>query len=299
MFILERNDSKERLLAFEGSSGYLRYLVQINLANGENETELAGLMETESPETFEAKAGVEYNRSSINIKPRDDGNGLCDVEVLYVQPRPLQFSYTGSGGSEKIEYSRATLFVYTNLDPEFDAIPDFEGGINVTKTGIEGTTIRTRNPQFQITKSWDLDEIDGAYLDLLEEMTPSVNNAKVSLEIEGIVREYDAGELLFEMGPGSITPDRRLEQTYIFSVSRNLDSDDPIEERTVGGTRNQDGTVRTGGIEVAFKEGWDLLWVYSEEVEDTTAKIMIRRPVCVMIERVYRRRDFADLGLAP
>ena len=53
-----------------------------------------------------------------------------------------------------------------------------------------------------------------------------------------------------------------------------------------------------GEITDIAKKGWEYLWVRYTDVEDTTAKALVKRPAAVYIEKVYLDGDFADLGVA-
>jgi len=108
-----------------------------------------------APAEYVASSGTSYKPQTINVTPSEQGNGILLGEVIYAQVKPLQFSFQTGGGSEKIEYSRATQHRYDSSGKDGASFaPDFNGAINVTKDSIEGVTIKTGQFQFKITKSW-------------------------------------------------------------------------------------------------------------------------------------------------
>ncbi len=175
MFVTETTNSREATDGFEGSTGRLNWVIQ--LEGSETETSAHDYIVANAPTTFTAATGTSYKYQSVSIKPLEAGNGLLDVEVTYAQAKPLQFSFQTGGGSEKIDYSRgfdgeagtrASIHSY-HLNPDDttekdgDSAPDFQGGINVTKTSVEGATIQTAQFQFKITKSWAKGKTINAY----------------------------------------------------------------------------------------------------------------------------------------
>jgi hypothetical protein len=52
-----------------------------------------------------------------------------------------------------------------------------------------------------------------------------------------------------------------------------------------------------GPISNINKKGWEYLWVRYADSEDANAKMLVKKPVAVYIERVYEEGDFAALGI--
>lgn len=281
MYVIETQESGGGADAFEGSTAKLVYMVQ--LEDAETETDLRSYMASTAPLTVEALSGVFYNRQSIATQPKEAL--IYRVEVNYVQAKPKQFSFQTGGGSEKVEYSRETMAWFDELGRDLPDTPDFHQGINVTKSSVEGITIRTANFEFKVTKSWALDDIDDEYLELLENLTSCMNQDDYTLTINGKTFTFRPYELLFLGADGQFTTDQRIEITYSFAVSRGIFEDDDLTWKNVG------------AIEVTEKGGWDLAWVYSVETEDSVTKTMVRRPAAVYIERVYLPKDFERLRL--
>lgn len=294
MQVIETNNSRAATDAFEGSSGTLNYVIQIDAINSsEDETAAMDFVKSESPTTFTAATGTEYNRQSITLSPDDAGCGILRFEVKYSQVRPRQFSFQTGGGSEKIEYSRSTEHWYSRPEGtetgedqrDLADTPDFHSAINVTKSSIEGISIKTAQFGFKITKSWAPEDIDGIYLRSLEWLTTTVNNTPTTFSIDGIDMEFLAGELLFEGADGQRASDGRYELTYSFAVSRNITPGDP------------DSWRNAGPLTITEKDGWDLIWIYSEETTDSATHTLVRTPIAAYVERVYKRTDFSDLEL--
>lgn len=55
--------------------------------------------------------------------------------------------------------------------------------------------------------------------------------------------------------------------------------------------------LSVGTISGIAKNGWEYLWVRYQEAEDTSAKMLIRKPVAAYVERVYRDGSFSALGI--
>jgi hypothetical protein len=128
-------------------------------------------------------------------------------------------------------------------------------------------------------------EIDGQYMADLKRMTPSKNNAPFTILIGGIWMHFLTGELLFEGTDGGMMVNERFELTYSFSQSDNIEPTDLESWRAVG------------DIVITEKRGWDLLWTYSEQKNDTTTQTITRTPRAVYVEKVLKSTNFADLRL--
>jgi hypothetical protein len=354
MFVVETTHSRDATLSFEGSKGSLNWVIQ--LEGADTETTAHDYVVANAPATFTAATGTSYKRQSIAISHREEGNGLLDVEVLYAQTKPVQFSFQTGGGSEKIEFSRGNGGVAgpvhkydlasdgsTQKDSDSTA-PDFHGAINVTKTSIEGANIKTAQFSFKISKSWakgqtinsygtfaartahdgeangyrylstDGDgadvttpilyvrasgawaaathvsgEMDGQYLRDLERLTATTNLYPVTIIVEGVWMYFDPGELFFEGTDGGKSADDRIELTYAFSVSRSIKSDPE-------NPADPEGRM-LGKLYISEKNGWDLIWAYSEEKPDLPTNTITRDVIAAYVEEVYDYQDFSKLRL--
>ena len=63
----------------------------------------------------------------------------------------------------------------------------------------------------------------------------------------------------------------------------------------ISASPNQTG-LTVGDITNIDKKGWEYLWVYFEDKEDSAAKMLVKRPIAVYVEKVYEDGDFSQLG---
>jgi hypothetical protein len=56
-------------------------------------------------------------------------------------------------------------------------------------------------------------------------------------------------------------------------------------------------SLTVGPVTGIVKRGWDYLWVRYEDIEDTTAYSLVKRPVGVYVEQVLPLGDFSTLGI--
>ena len=92
-------------------------------------------------------------------------------------------------------------------------------------------------------------------------------------------RGFAAGEVLFLGASGSKRGEEDWEITFRFAASPNVSG------------------LSVGNITGIIKRGWDYLWVRYEDVEDTAAKAIVKRPVAAYVERVYYDGDYSALGI--
>jgi len=92
-------------------------------------------------------------------------------------------------------------------------------------------------------------------------------------------RGFKAGEVKFDGVSGSERGGEDCEMTFSFNAKPNR--------------RN----FMVGEIDVPSKDGWDYLWIEYRQKPHGTAKKLVPEAVLVHIERVYKRSDFAALGI--
>ncbi len=279
MLFFESPESQSTTDGFEGSQGKILKLAQ--LEGEETEVDLRAYLDENEPQTLEIFTGKTWNRQSITVTPTADV-GIIRCEITYVQQKPSQFSFATGGGTQKVTTALNTYAQFV-ADGEEDG-PDFKDGINVTKDSIEGVDIKIAQPTFKITKSLEFSEdLDEDYLDDLEILTGTTNDAEFTFTINGLTRTYKADELLFDGMDGQVAPDGRIELTFSFSVSRGIYPDDEDSHQTVG------------DITVTDKPGWHYLWVHT--IESTDSHSRVRTPRAVYIVQVYKQGDFELLRL--
>lgn len=179
------------------------------------------------------------------------------------------FSFDTTGGTEHITQSLATI---AGEGVGMAAIPDFGGGIGVTRDGVQGADIVAPVYRFSETHWFNPAAIDGAYKAKVFALTGQTNDASF--------RGFAAGEVLFLGASGSTRggPNGTLfEITFTFAASPNVTG------------------ITLGPLNAIDKGGWHLLWVLYEHVED--AGMLAQQPKAVYVERVYEAGDFSELGI--
>lgn len=182
------------------------------------------------------------------------------------------FSFETRGGTQHITQSLQTVGAYASS--ELPAVPNFRGAIGVTENGVEGTDITVPIYTFSETHYFPPEVVDSAYKASLFGLTGRVNDASF--------KGLSAGECLFLGAAGSrrgTSADDLWEISFVFAGSPNVTG------------------LTVGTITGIAKKGWEYLWVRYQEAEDTSAKMLIRKPVAAYVERVYRDGSFSALGI--
>jgi len=191
--------------------------------------------------------------------------GTANKEPLEVGESSYQFD-TG-GGTQHITQSLATIHRY----PSGSQPPDFKGAIGVTADGVEGVDITVPVYSFSETHCKASGFVTNTYKGKLFNLTGKTNNAPF--------KGFAAGEVLFLGASGAKRGDGDWEITYHFAASPNKTG------------------ITIGDITNIEKKGWEYLWVLYWDEEDTDAKVLVKRPKFVYVEKVYEEGDFADLGI--
>jgi hypothetical protein len=151
--------------------------------------------------------------------------------------------------------------------------PSQFNAIGVDDNGVNGVDIVT--PQLQWQESYDVPNayINATYVRGLAGMTGTTNNAAF--------RGFEAGEVLFVGCSGSQEWDDEKGSgpwslSYRFVASKNVTGE------------------RIGGIFVD-KKGHEYLWVRYEN--DVSGYSLLKKPIAVYVNRVYRESNFALLGI--
>jgi len=183
------------------------------------------------------------------------------------QVNQSRFSFETRGGSQHISQSLATVGRHAAAGM---TAPDFGGAIGVDGDSVQGTEITV--PVYTFTETHYFDDVSTGYKSTLFYLTGRVNDAS----FKGLA----AGEALF-LGAAGTKPggDEPWEITFAFAGSPNVSG------------------LSIGEITGIAKKGWEYLWVRYTEAEDTAAKMLIRKPIAVYVERVYREGNFASLGI--
>jgi len=172
------------------------------------------------------------------------------------------FSFDTGGGTQHITQSLATVGAWSAAGTP----PNFGGAIGATRDSVEGVDITV--PVYNFS---DTTLVTSAYKATLFSLTGTVNN--------GLFRGFAAGEVLFLGASGAQRGQDGWEITYRFAASPNVT-----------------GLV-VGSITGIDKGGWDYLWVRYHDVEDTSAKALVKQPQAAYVEQVYPFGNFIGLGI--
>lgn len=161
-------------------------------------------------------------------------------------------------------------------------IPNFGKLLNVSDKGADGLELEGRKCDITITKHFLVSSLPTNYIETLESMSPSKNDAEFTINYKGQIRVYQAGELKFKNFSYKQDGDNSVDITYYLSFSPNITSAD---NKTIG---NSPAIV---------KEGWDYLQIFLVDDVDTAARCKTKRPKAVYIHQVYNAMDFTQLQL--
>lgn len=210
----------------------------------------------------------------------------------------LQVTYTKDGGEDEAQsepFKRSRSFdtggatqhitqAIPNGETRFHtgspAAPNMKGAIGVDGDSVKGVDIVV--PQLTWTETYDVPNlyVSTNYVKKVSSLTGTVNDATF--------RGFAAGEVLFLGASGSQQWDSQKGDgpwslSYKFVASANQGFGKTLPAATIGDIT---------GIE---KDGHDYLWVrYEDTVENET---LFKRPKFVYVDKVYRRANFAELGI--
>lgn len=228
---------------------------------------------------------------SSSCEANEENEAVFDLVLQYGSPtgtiRPDNdevIAFDTGGETNHILQSRSTKTKATRNDYASIPLPapDYKGAINVTSQGIDGADVVAGALRISVTKEFDVADVDDAYFALLAQMTGTVNQYPF--------RGFASGEVLFLGASGQRRGNgtEPWEITFNFAMKRN---------RTgvvipADGDLGDDLTIVVGDV-----EGWELVWLRFDEVEDTAGKAIVRRPVHAYVEVVYEKTAFGALGI--
>ena len=255
----ERNNSRDVTIG-ENDAATLRYVIR---GAGDDLAAYNALL-ANSPATHQ-----NMPRLNLSVEPQGGGNDIWYGTVRYGWPSVKdvgenRFTFDTGGGTQHITQSLATTSYGT-------APPDFNGAIGVTKDSVNGVDIIV--PQYNFSETYYFAEtyVTDSYKSTIADLTGKINDATF--------RTFAAGEVLFRGASGSQRGNGDWEITFKFSQSPNVTA------------------MTIGSIAGIAKDGWQYLWVRYQDVEDTAAKAVVKRPLAVYVEDVYESGDFAGLGI--
>ena len=216
--------------------------------------------------------GLSYQSYSIDPVHVDqsDAIGFWDISAQYgvKDPNESTYAFDTGGGTQHITQSLVTKGRYPA--PGFVA-PDFGGAIGVTHEDVEGVDITVPIYNFSETHYIDDALVTNDYKGTLFFLTGKTNDAPF--------RNFAVGEVLFLGAAGTKRGREDWEITFKFAASPNVVN------------------LQIGPITIAFKGGWDLLWVRYTDVEDKAARMLVKRPVAAYVEQVYKEGDYLAMGI--
>ena len=234
------------------------------------ETEVRTLALTAIPGTYQGLL-----RTNITLDERINAT-TWKVRALFEAPTPAQqedpqstFAFDTGGGTQHITQSLGTRNRYGPA-----ASAELAGAIGFDGHNVNGVDITVPVYQFSETHYLLPANIGLSYKLGLMATTGTVNLAPF--------RGFAAGEVLFLGASGTrkgFTDTDLWEISFKFAAQKNQTN------------------LSVGAISGIAKLGWDYLWVQYGADVDTTAQVLIKRPIAVYIEKVYPDGDFSLLGI--
>lgn len=212
-----------------------------------------------------------------------DGAGVWAFTASYVHPDKAEQQSDLDVGDYEISFdtaggtvTRTVSLGTTSYAKSGETAPDFKGSIGVVRdkseSKVEGVEVGIPALKFSIRKRQPRATITLEYVRTLKSMT-FTKNASAFLG-------FPAGELLFIGAQGRQGTDSDPEVTYNFIASDNVDS------------------LTVGDITGIVKAGHDYLWVYFEDIEDSSANMTVKQPKAAYVEKVYEESDYGNLDIA-
>lgn len=259
--VAEKWDSRETTLG-EDSSVDLRYVV----GGTDSDIDAHVALLANSPTLY----GGLVRQSSHLVRVAEDA---WEGTVRYGKVDPPEtgdssFSFDTGGGNQHITQGLGTVGAYAAPG---QTAPNFRGAIGVTADSVEGVDITVPVYNFSETHYIAVEAVTGAYKAALFSLTGTVNN--------GGFRGFSAGEVLFLGASGSQRGHDDWEISFKFAASPNVT-----------------GLV-VGDITGIAKKGWEYLWVRYADAEDTSARVLVKKPIGAYVEQVYPYGNFAGLGI--
>jgi hypothetical protein len=229
-----------------------------------NEAEVRSAAWANTPASYEGLI-----RKAIEIAERINETDWR-IAVRYEAPEPQEqeepepvTAFDSTGGTQHITQSLATVGRYGPAASE-----QLGGAIGYDGENVAGVDITV--PVWNWTETHYLDD-DDVDMNAYYALTGMVNS--------DVFRGYQPGELLFLGATGQKRGDAKWEVTFKFAASPNCTN------------------ITVGDITGISKKGWEYMWVQYGDDVDTTAKVRIKKPVAVYVEKVYDSGAFSSLGI--
>jgi hypothetical protein len=194
-------------------------------------------------------------------------------------PGTQALSFDTTGGTQHITQAKEHI---STTCASGETAPDFQGAIGVTDDSVEGCDVTVPVFSFSVTRYMAAASVTSEYVGKLFALTGKTNNASwsVTVTVGGVplTLTFNEGEALFLGASGSPRGDNTWEITGRFAASPNATN------------------LSIGGLTGIAKKGWEYLWVQYKDKKDTGAKCVLKKPKCVVVDRVYDSGSFGDLG---
>jgi len=205
-------------------------------------------------------------------------NDACLCVANYGLLKPPQLgsssrSFSTGGGSKHITQSVQTRHSISASG----TAPNFRRSIGVKPDGVAGVDIQSSDLRFQETHSLSALAVNDSYVKTLANLTGCVNL--------GPFRGFSSGEVLFQGVGGS---DRQSDESGVGIVDLTF---------SFAAKPNESNVVIAPGITIPTIFGWDYVWVYYQEIEDSESERTVKVPHSVYVEQVYPGGDFSKLGI--
>ncbi len=272
--VVEKPEDREFTVSEEQSSantGVKKFLV----TGTDEESEAASALHDQAPE----QVGDGYKQTS-RVEWLSPGRWLGYVNYGPKAPTPVgefAFSFDTTGGTQHVTQSIQTVGRYA---PPGKTAPDFKGAVGVTADSVEGVDVVTPAFNFTLRVKLPIESWNPTYVTNMRALTGKVNSTGFYVRIHGATYTFPAGELLFLGGSGDeSTASEFIELTLRFAANPNRTG------------------ITIGDISGIDKKGHEYLWVRYEDAEDASAKMIVKRPAAVCVEKVYDEGDFGLLGI--
>ena len=213
--------------------------------------------------------------------------GVFQYDCEYVSEGEFRSSYQHAlsfntiGGSQHITCSLAHIQTY-NASGGLVTTPQ-DGLLNCAPDGnVSGIDIDVAAYNFQIVMYVPPTVVEAGYIDLLNQLTDTVNANTFTITIDGVILNFAPGSARFLGAQGSIRAYGDWEITGNFSVLLNADGD-------------QLPKITVGGISGITKRGWDYLSIQYAAAADGTNNFLANTPAFAFVDQVYRYQNWSGL----
>ena len=178
------------------------------------------------------------------------------------------------GGTEHVTQARQHVADFGIGGPG----PNFRGAIGVDQDGnVTGADFPTGTFEFEVVRYVPQSKMTSAYLGILYDLSPSVNNATFTVNVNGQVMTFAEQEVIFLGATGAQRKEGDWEMSYAFVAAKNRTG------------------LSFGAVTGVSKKGADYLWIRYVRDKDATLKAHIMRPDSAHVERLGELKNFALL----